>query len=102
MVGINGNRSLLLRDIPEQLPEEQSYQARLREAIYDGVTEADVTEVIKGIVERAKRGDKVAIQQMMDYVLGAKTAPKSVTIENHFTDVEQAARLTSSRRRARP
>lgn len=76
----------------ELLPEEQTYQARLRAAIYDGVSEKDVAEIIKGITERAKAGDAASIRLFMDYVLGSK-GTKQVVVNNHFTDVEQGAAI---------
>jgi hypothetical protein len=50
--------------------------------------------VIKKIVERAKSGDAAAQKLFFDYVLGAKTKPTQVTVNNHFDNVEQAARIT--------
>ncbi len=44
----------------ELLPEENCYQAKLRAAVYDGVSETDVQEIVKGIVARAKAGDPAA------------------------------------------
>jgi hypothetical protein len=85
----------------EILPEEQCYQAMLRNAVYDGVKEADVTEIVKGIVERAKAGDPAATKLFFDQSLGAKTKPTSITVNNHFEDAEQAERLTRGGKRSR-
>jgi hypothetical protein len=49
--------------------------------VFDGVSEQDVKEIVEGIVKRAKEGDKVAIKQVHDYLLGGgvKTA-----IQNNY------------------
>jgi nitrogen regulatory protein PII len=88
------NSSLAIKAIQgELLPDEQTYQAKLRSAIYDGVKEADVSEIIKGIVEKAKSGDPGAQKMFFDYVLGAKTAPTTINVNNHFANAEQALNM---------
>jgi hypothetical protein len=88
------NTSLELRAIEGDIvPEEQTFQATLRQAAFDGVTEADVTEVVKAIVAKAKAGDPTATKMFFDYVLGAKAKPTKIIVNNHFQSVEQAARL---------
>jgi len=89
------NNSLILGDLlsQPQLPEEQTYQARLRAAAAGSVSEADVQEIVKGIVERAKTGDKLAIDQFFRQVLGSDSRPTAVHNPVVVTDVETAARL---------
>ena len=85
--------TLKLRAIEGQLmPDEDTFQARLRQAVFDGVRESDVTEVVKSIVEKAKQGDAQATRTFFDYILGGKTKPTNITVHNHFADVEQAAK----------
>jgi hypothetical protein len=96
MVGSTGkNRSMILQDLQEQnqLLEEQTYQAKLRAAAVGSVGEADVAEVVAGIVQRAKSGDKVAIDQLFNQVLGANQRPTHVTNNLIVQDVETGARL---------
>jgi hypothetical protein len=83
------------------LPEEQCYQAQLRAAVYDGVKESDVKEIVQGIVQRAKEGDASAQKLFFDQILGAKTKPTQIVVNNHFTDAEQGARLTPRRKPSR-
>lgn len=78
----------------EIIPEEETYQSRLRKAIYNGVTDDDVKQVIAKIVEGAKSGDAQATRHFFDYVLGAKSKPSNITVHNHFSDVEQGARIS--------
>lgn len=89
----NGRRNMILKDLDTiQLPEEQTYQARLRAAIYNGVTEQDVSDVVKCIVSKAKTGDKMAIAQFFEFIVGSKA--QRVTINNSFRSVEEAAKIT--------
>lgn len=78
----------------EILPEEACYQARLRAAVYDGVQETDVTEIVKGIVARAKAGDVHAQKLFFDQILGAKTKPTQIVVNNTFSSVEQGASMS--------
>jgi hypothetical protein len=88
------NNSLIISAIDgEIMPEEQTFQASLRQAIFDGVSQADVTGVVKAIMAKAKEGDVQAQKMMFDYILGAKTKPTSINVTNNFQSVEQAARL---------
>lgn len=88
----------------ELLPEEVTYQAQLREAAFNGITEQDVSDVVKQIVAKAKGGDPKAQQLMFDYLLGAKTKPSKIEIHNHYPQtsagehVELAARAARARR----
>ncbi len=91
----NGRRSMILKDLDTvQLPEDQTYQSRLRAAIYNGVTEQDVADVVKCIVAKAKSGDKVAIAQFFEFVVGSKA--QRVTINNSFRSVEEAAKIAKT------
>jgi hypothetical protein len=92
------NNSLSIRAIEgEIMPEEETYQAKLRQAVFDGVKESDVAEIIKKITEDAKAGDKNATKLFFDYVLGQKVKPTQIVVNNHFESPEQAARLSRSR-----
>lgn len=91
---MSGNNSLVLRALEgDIIPEEQTFQARLRQAAYDGVGAQDVTDIVKGITAKAKAGDPAAVKLFFDYVLGQKTKPTSIVVHNHFDKVEDAARL---------
>lgn len=86
--------TLSLNAIEGQLmPEEQTYQAKLRAAMAGCVSEADMTDVVKQIVEKAKAGDSKAQKMFFEYIAGVKNAPTKVSIHNHFSDPESAARM---------
>lgn len=88
------NNSLIISAVEgEIMPEEETYQANLRAAVFNGVSETDVKEVVQAIVAKAKAGDTQAQKMMFEYVLGTKTKPTQINVTNHFTNVEQAARL---------
>jgi hypothetical protein len=76
------NKPLIMSEIAGQLPEEMTFQSKLRMAVFDGVKEVDVTKVVEGIVERAKAGDEKSVQHLFDYILGAKAQTKLV--QNNF------------------
>jgi hypothetical protein len=77
-----------------QLPEEQTYQAKLRAAAAGSVCEADAQAIVAGIVERAKRGDRHAIDQFFTHVLGAQSRPTKIVNQLVVPDVETAARIS--------
>ena len=85
----------------ELLPEEQCYQSQLRAAVYDGVNESDVKEIVQGIIARAKAGDVAAQKLFFDQILGAKTKPTQIVVNNHFENAEQAEKLTRGGTRSR-
>ena len=96
------NRSLVMADLQQpQLPEEQTYQARLRAAAAGSVSEADVQEVVAGIVTRAKAGDKVAIDQLFQQVMGAANKPTRIVNNLVVRDVEMGARIAKANGRNR-
>ena len=89
------NKTLTLAAVQgEILPEESCYQTRLRNAVYDGVKESDVKEIIEGIVARAKAGDANAQKLFFDQILGAKTKPTQIVVNNTFASVEQGASMS--------
>lgn len=74
------------------IPEEQTYQAKLRAAMSGGVSEADVNEIVKNITAKAKTGDERALKMFFEYVVGVNKAPTKISINQHFADPEAAAR----------
>ena len=88
------NNTLVLQAVEgEIIPEEQTFQASLRQAIFNGVTETDVSDVVKQITAKAKAGDTQAQKMFFEYVLGTKNKPSNINVTNNFQNVEQAARL---------
>jgi hypothetical protein len=54
----------------EQQSNTLAMQGRLRQAIFDAITEQDVSVIVKKQVEKAKEGDEKSLQFVMKYVLG--------------------------------
>jgi len=61
--------------------EQQTAQAKLRTAVFNAISEADVIDVVKGIVEKAKEGDRVALKYLFDYILGGQV---TTAVQNNF------------------
>lgn len=51
----------------------------LREAIYNGISGADMADIVKKQVELAKAGDLAAAKFIVDYVLASQIQPIQVT-----------------------
>jgi hypothetical protein len=93
------NNSLSLNAIDgELLPEELTYQSKIRSAIFDGVKVDDAKEIVQQIVAKAKTGDPKAQKLFFDYLAGFATAPTKITVVNQFPSVEAAANAARSRR----
>jgi len=75
------------------MSEEETYQRKMRAAAVGAVVEADLIAVVQGIVQRAKDGDKVAIDQLFNQLLGVNAKPTHVTNNLVVQDVEAGARL---------
>jgi hypothetical protein len=83
---------------------------RLRAAIFDAVTENDVREIVRGLVEKAKKGDRAAVQTLFTYCIGTdrmlpRAAPPPSPQEEPPAEererIERATlKLRESRRRA--
>ena len=57
----------------EMIPEELTYQAKLRAAMFDAVNPQDITDIVKNRIAKAKEGDKDALKFVTDYLLGANS-----------------------------
>lgn len=88
------SKKLSTKTLPcELIPEEMTYAANLRSAVYNGITEDDVVQIVKKITDQAKAGDETSVKLLFDYVLGKSAAPSKVVVNNHFSDVETGARV---------
>lgn len=67
-----------------------SWQVKLRQAMFDAVTEDDVKEIVRAHVDAAKKGDAAAIRFVTDVLLGSKQAV--TLVQNNQYGVEEAAR----------
>ena len=53
--------------------EVTCWQAAMRTAMYDGVTEADIAEIVRSVVSRAKKGDLKACEFLFRWTMGQPT-----------------------------
>jgi hypothetical protein len=86
--------SMTLEKVAKQIDQHQgtlAMQGQLRQAIFDAITEQDVTQMVKKQVDKAKQGDEKALQFVMKYVLGFG---QPITLQQiNVIDVETAARI---------
>lgn len=80
--GRQNQNHMILSEMTSQVPEELTFQSKLRGAVFNAVNESDVKEVVEGIVKRAKAGDRHAITHLFDHVLGGKQPVK--IIQNNY------------------
>jgi hypothetical protein len=71
-------------------------QQRLRQAIFDSISESDVAAIVQKQVEKAKLGDENSLQFVMKYVLGFGQPINYQQTNLLVTDVATAARIASS------
>jgi hypothetical protein len=90
-MSLNGKRSTIsVADLPVPAAGGgmPAWMQQMREAARACIGESDITEIVRGQVERAKKGDAGAIKFVFDQVLGG-AAFKGATIiqnntENHY------------------
>lgn len=70
-----------------------NWQTALRGAMFNAITEKDVQDIVKGLVENAKKGDAKAIRMIFDYVLGGNQGP---TIRDSNVLISQEQRATGA------
>ncbi len=76
---------LAMRAMEGQLvSEEETCQAALRKAVFNGINESDVQDVIKTIVNQAKAGDDTAQKIFFEYILGVSNKPATIRVTNNF------------------
>ena len=62
-----------------------SWQARMRTAFFEGVTEDDMREIVQGLVKKAKSGDMSAIRMLLSYGIGSPNVniKNAVVVQGH-------------------
>ena len=75
-----------------------SLQSQLRQAVFNGLAEADIVDIVKGQVKKAKEGDPKAIEFVMKYGLGFGQPSPVNQVNILVTDVETAARIAKGKR----
>lgn len=56
--------------VGESESDVTSLSSQLRAAVYDGISQADVADIVKKQVEKAKSGDSQAIRFLFEFVIG--------------------------------
>lgn len=69
----------------------------LRTAAQDAIKPADITEIVRQQVERAKKGDDKAIRFVFDYALGGSALKGATFVQNNFTGEAAPNRPTAAR-----
>ena len=75
------NNSLKLDDVRRTLPTLDAAAAcaqKLKEAMFGGITETDMADIMKNLVKKAKEGDLKATKVLFDTVVKAQPAPQPV------------------------
>ena len=88
--------ALKLADVDNQIAmttkDTMSWQAQLRAAVANSISEEDVVAIIQKQVEKAKAGNEAAAKFVLNQVLGAST-PVTIRQTNIVTDPVTAAKL---------
>jgi hypothetical protein len=93
------NQALSLRAVEGPIvPETQCYQHRLREAMFDGVSASDVTDVVKSIVAAAKKGDAKAQSILLTHIVGTSQKPQPISVTIECPDVGAAVKAAQALR----
>lgn len=95
--------ALRLADVETQLAnttkDTVSWQAQMRAAVVNSISEDDVREIIAAQVKKAKEGNESAAKFVLTHVLGTNS-PVNIRQTNIITDVETAAKLAREARDA--
>lgn len=74
--------------------ETESFQNKLRLAMYGAITEQDMAEIVKGMVQRAKDGDEKAVRMVFEYLLAGGKTPSQATQINVYPPEKPASNPT--------
>ncbi len=88
--------ALKLAEVEHQIAmtttDTMNWQAQLRAAVANSISEEDVVAIIQKQVEKAKAGNEAAAKFVLNQVLGANT-PVTIRQTNIVTDPVTAAKL---------
>lgn len=70
--------------------EVSYWQESMRNALYDGVSAADVAAIVKSLVERAKKGDLKATELLFKWTMGQPQVKVVVQPADQVIDVGPA------------
>jgi hypothetical protein len=69
----------------------------MREAAMDAVSTSDVTEMVKCQVEKAKKGDRQALQFVFDKILGGDQLKGATFVQQNFYGEDDPTKPTPAR-----
>jgi hypothetical protein len=76
-------RSLRVREIDvPQRPDEESWEYRMRRAMREALTEKDFGDLARVLMDKAKAGDRTALQIVLGQLVNA--GPKTLVVHQHF------------------
>lgn len=91
----NQSTAFKLSEATSQLPEVLTHQAKLRNAMFQGVTEDDIQTIVKKQVEKAKNGDEKSLKFVTEFLLGNNKQNVTLVQENHtHVAVDESQRQT--------
>ncbi len=77
--------------VPQTTNDIGDWMQKMRQSLFNAVTENDIQEIAAGLVKRAKAGDLGATKMLFTYVLGSGTI-----------NVKQAVIMPQGRHQAKP
>lgn len=66
--------------LPKVASEPGAWREKMRDALFDGISEADMTAIMKKQVEKAKAGDAAAAKFVVELVAAKPPAPSKQTL----------------------
>ena len=87
--------SLIHRSDEAEVDVATAWQSKLRKAVFDGVSEADIKEIVANQIKAAKAGDRHAIKWVTEYILGGKGPQVSIN-RSVFVDARRRPKRTDA------
>jgi hypothetical protein len=76
---MSAKRNLKMLKPLDQAPDVPAWQAQLKAAAFDAISESDVQDIVKAMVAKAKTGDANAVKMVFELLLN----PKTTAIQNN-------------------
>jgi hypothetical protein len=72
----------MLKPLAGEVDDVPAWQAKLKSAAFDAISESDVSEIVKAMVAKAKTGDANAVKMVFELLLNPK--PNTAIQNNVF------------------
>lgn len=69
---MSAKRNLKMLKPLDQAPDVPAWQAQLKAAAFDAISESDVQDIVKAMVAKAKTGDANAVKMVFELLLNPK------------------------------